>query len=93
MMGILVMLAALLFTYIKTGRTIQGTLEKPDHRLLDILAACKGELQMRSQVPVSVTQSFGVPFVFGFLKPGIVLPGHIPNKLPDEGIKAILNSP
>lgn len=88
--GIIIMLAALVFSYIKTSKIIKTTSEKPGSRLLDILSICQAELNSRCNTPVYTTRSFSIPFIFGFIKPIIILPVHIYIKLPDEGIKAIL---
>lgn len=89
--GIAIMLAVLCFSYAKTNRTIRVESEKPDQRLLNILANCRSELKISSEIRVHITRSFAVPFIFGFIKPGIVLPQRIYNKLSDQGIKAILS--
>lgn len=91
LIGIMVMLAVLLFSYMRTNRIIKATSKKPDDRLFDMLAMCKAELKIHCDVPVCTTMSFGIPFLFGFIKPIIILPVHMNNELSDEGIKAILS--
>jgi bla regulator protein BlaR1 len=69
--GIIIMLAALVFSYTKTSKILKTTSEKPDSRLLDILSICKTELNIRYNIPVYTTGSFGIPFIFGFFKPRV----------------------
>ncbi|MDH7480174.1 MAG: M56 family metallopeptidase, partial [Syntrophomonadaceae bacterium] len=88
--GVAVMLAALVFSYLKTGRTIRASASGPDRRLAGILSTCRGELDIRRDVPVCTSGLFDIPFIFGFARPMIVLPGRICSGLPDEGLKAVL---
>jgi beta-lactamase regulating signal transducer with metallopeptidase domain len=91
LIGIVLMLTVLLFSYHKTNKTLKLTAKKPDARLLNLLAACRSELQLRSRVQLRTSDSFRVPFIFGFVKPRIILPASIDRSLADEGIQAILS--
>ncbi|MHB8125353.1 MAG: M56 family metallopeptidase [Desulfitobacteriaceae bacterium] len=90
-LGILVMFAVLLFSYIKTSRILKVTVEEPDDRWLALLEKCKSDLKMRIKASVYITRSFEIPFIFGFLKPVIILPERIYKNLTDERIIAILS--
>ena len=90
-LGILVMFAVLIFSYIKTARMLKATVEEPDDRRLALLEKCKSDLKMRSQASVYITRSIEIPFIFGFFKPVIILPERIYKNLTDERIIAILS--
>lgn len=90
-LGILVMFAVLLFSYLKTSRILRATVEEPDDRRLGLLEKCKADLKMRSKASLYFTGSFEIPFIFGFLKPVIILPEGIYRNLTDERIIAILS--
>jgi len=90
-LGILVMFAVLIFSYIKTSKILKATVEEPDDRRLALLEKCKADLKMRCQASLYITGSFEIPFIFGFLKPVIILPKRIYKNLTDERIIAILS--
>lgn len=88
--GVVLMLAALVFSYLKTYRIIRASSDGPDRRLAGILLTCRSELDIRRDVPVFVTEMFEIPFIFGFIRPMIILPGRVCSGLPDERLKAVL---
>jgi len=90
-LGILVMFAVLLFSYLKTSRILKVTVEEPDDRRSGLLEKCKADLKMRSKASFYITRSFEIPFIFGFVKPVIILPEGIYKNLIDERIIAILS--
>jgi beta-lactamase regulating signal transducer with metallopeptidase domain len=92
--GMLAFLVTFLMAYCKTISTLKSyepyTNAENRNKIRKLMEECRQELSCKRDITVIPTSHFSIPFVFGLLKPAVVLPEGLMDTLDEEQLKSIL---
>jgi len=88
--GVLVMIAVAAFINLRLWKSVRGLATVTDSKLLELFEDCKRQLRMKTTTGLVVTNRVENPFLFGFIRPRVLLPADLVRHTSLEQLRCIL---
>ena len=87
--GVLVMFAAAAFVNLRLWNAVRGLDCATDSKLLELFADCKHRMRVKTMTGLVVTDRVENPFLFGFIRPRVLLPAELARRISTEQLRCV----
>jgi beta-lactamase regulating signal transducer with metallopeptidase domain len=77
LIGVLTMFAAAAFVNLRLWNSVRGLNPTTDTKLLELFEDCKRRMRVKTMTGLVVTDRVENPFLFGFIRPRVILPADL----------------
>jgi beta-lactamase regulating signal transducer with metallopeptidase domain len=88
--GTLIILGGLIIKNLRLWLPVRKLRQSTHQPLLELLEECKEAMRVRTIVGLVLTDRVQAPALFGFLRPRILLPERLPERIPPEELRCVL---
>jgi TonB family protein len=88
--GVLVMIAAAAFVNLRLWNSVRGLDFTTDSGLLELFEDCKRRMRVKTMAGLVVTDRVENPFLFGFIRPRVILPAGLARQLSTDQLRCVL---
>ena len=88
--GVLVMIAAAAFVNLRLWNSVRGLNAATDSQLLQLFEECRCQMRVKTMARLVVTDRVENPFLFGFIRPRVLLPADIVRQASSDQLRCVL---
>ncbi|MDR0310920.1 MAG: M56 family metallopeptidase, partial [Acidobacteriota bacterium] len=88
--GVLVMISSAAFINLRLWNSVRGLNPTTDSKLLELFEDCKRQMRIKTMTGLVVTDRVENPFLFGFIRPRVLLPAGLVRQISSDQLRCVL---